>query len=65
MSVGKEYLRQLHEALAEFEEAIKARENRVMFSGKVTAQQDVDTARERVVQVVVDIVTADRLKPES
>ncbi len=65
MSVGKEYLRQLHEVLAEFEEAIKARENRVMFSGKVTAQQDVDNARERVVQVVVDIVTADRLKPKS
>jgi hypothetical protein len=65
MSVGKEYLRQLHEALADFEEAITARENRVPFTGKVTAQQAVDNARDAVVRVVVDIVTADRLKPTS
>ncbi len=65
MSVGKEYLKQIHDALAEFEEAIKARENRVPFTGKVTAQQAVDNARDRVVQAVVEIVTADRLKAKS
>jgi predicted DNA-binding protein (UPF0251 family) len=62
MSVGKEYLKQIHEALAAFEEAIKQRENAALYAGKTSLQQDVDKAREKVVQVVVDIVTGDRLK---
>ena len=62
MSVGKEYLKRIHEALAAFEEAIKQRENAALYAGKTSLQQDVVNAREKVVQVVVDIVTADRLK---
>jgi hypothetical protein len=61
MSVGKEYLKQIHEALAAFEEAIVTRENRGMLEGRTSLQQDVDTARERLVEVVVGIVTKDRL----
>jgi hypothetical protein len=61
MSVGKEYLKQIHEALSAFEEAIVKRENRGMLEGKTTLQQDVDSARERVVDAVVAIVTKDRL----
>ena len=61
MSVGKEYLKQIHEALADFEDAIVKRENRGMLEGKTTLQQDVDNARERVVAAVVAIVTKDRL----
>ena len=61
MSVGKEYLKQIHEALAAFEEAIVKRENRGMLEGKTTLQQYVDNARERVVDAVVGIVTKDRL----
>jgi hypothetical protein len=62
MSVGKEYLKQIHEALAQFEEAIKRRENPGFFAGTVSLQQEVDSARDKVVQVVVDIVTKDRLR---
>ena len=61
MSVGKEYLKQIHEALAAFEDAVVTRENRGMLEGKTSLQQDVDTARERLVEVVVGIVTKDRL----
>jgi hypothetical protein len=61
MSVGKEYLKQIHEALAAFEDAIKKRENRGMLEGVTSLQQDVDNARERVVEAVVAIVTKDRL----
>ena len=61
MSVGKEYLKQIHEALAAFEDAIVKRENRGMLEGQTSLQQDVDTARERLVEVVVGIVTKDRL----
>lgn len=61
MSVGKEYLKQIHEALAAFEEAVKARENAPMLAGRTSLQQDVDNARERVVNVIVEIVTKDRL----
>jgi hypothetical protein len=32
-----------------------------MLEGKTSLQQDVDTARERLVEVVVGIVTKDRL----
>lgn len=61
MSVGKEYLKRIHEALAEFEEAVRRHEKPGMFEGKVPLQQTVDGAREKVVEVVVDIVTKDRL----
>ena len=61
MSVGKEYLKVLHEALAGFEEAVKARENPGMLASRVSLQQDVDKARERIIDTVVNIVTQDRL----
>ena len=62
MSVGKEYLRRIHEALAEFEEAIKRRENPGVLGASVASKQDVDRARQNVVDVVVDIVTKDRMQ---
>ena len=62
MSVGKEYLRQIHEALAAFEAAIKEREHPEMLAHKVSLQQEVDTARQKVVEVVVEIITKDRLR---
>ena len=60
MSVGKEHLQKLHEALAGFEGAIKHREHPGFLRNKVALQQDVDRARERVVDAVVQIVTAER-----
>ena len=61
MSVGKEYLRVLHEALAEFEAAVRKHEKPDMLASRVSLQQDVDKARERVVDTVGNIVTQDRM----
>ena len=60
MSVGKEHLQKLHEALAHFEAAIKQREHPGFLGKQVSLQQDVDTARQRVVDVVVQIAVAER-----
>ena len=62
MSVGKEYLRQIHEALAAFEESIKEREHPEMLAHKVSLQQEVDKARQKLIEVVVEIITKDRLR---
>ena len=62
MSVGKEYLRRIHEVLAEFEEAVKQHANPGVLGASVALQQNVDRARQNVVEVVVDIVTKDRMQ---
>jgi len=62
MSVGKEYLRRIHDALAEFEKAIKEHANPGVLGTSVASQQNVDRARQNVVEVVVDIVTKDRMQ---
>ena len=62
MSVGKEHLQKLHEALAGFEQALKQREHPGILRNKIALQQDVDTARQRVVEVVVQIVAAERIR---
>lgn len=62
MSIGKEYLKVLHAALAEFEQAIKQRENPGMLADRTALHQAADKAREGVVQTVVDIVMKDRLQ---
>ncbi|HTR19666.1 MAG TPA: hypothetical protein VMH88_02335 [Gemmatimonadales bacterium] len=61
-SIGKEYLKQLHAALAEFEGAVKQRENPGLLADRTALHQNVDKARERLVQTVVEIVTKDRLQ---
>ena len=62
MSVGKEYLRRIHEALAEFEQAVREHANPGVLGASVAAEQNVDRARQNVVDVVVDIVTKDRMQ---
>jgi hypothetical protein len=62
MSIGKEYLRQLHEVLAAFEQAIKQRESPGVLGASVALQQDVDRARQRVVEIVVEIATKERMR---
>ena len=57
MSRGKEMMKKVQDALRSFEEAIVAREARRIGS-KVALQQDVDNARETVVDVVVALVRA-------
>jgi hypothetical protein len=62
MSLGKEYLHQIHNALAAFEAAVGQRDKR-WFGSKVALQQEVDITRQKVVDVIVEIVTQERMKP--
>ncbi len=62
MTKGREYLAQIHAALRDFEEAVVQREKFKLMESKVTRQQDVDAARQKVVDAVVKIVTAERMK---
>jgi hypothetical protein len=61
-SIGKEYLHSVNEALRNYEDAIMQREKFKPLESKVTRQQDVDHARQKVVDVLVGIVTAERMK---
>ena len=65
MGQGHENLHTLHEALAQFEEAIRQREHRGPLTSKVTTKQAADEARQNVVEVVVKMVTAARMGRES
>jgi hypothetical protein len=58
MSRGKEMMKKLQDALGEFEAAIVVREARRIGS-KVALQQEVDKAREDVVNVVVALVRSE------
>jgi hypothetical protein len=62
VSVGKEHLQKLHEALATFETAVREREHPGLLRNKVALQQDVDNARQHVVEVVVQIAVAERTR---
>ncbi len=62
MSEGREHLKQVQEALRKFEEAVVDREKHKFLESKVSRQQAVDQARERVVDVVVKLVTAEKMK---
>jgi hypothetical protein len=62
VSVGKEHLQKLHEALAGFETAVREREHPGLLRNKVALQQDVDNARQHVVEVVVQIAVAERAR---
>lgn len=61
-SIGKEYLHKINERLREYEGAIIQREKFKPLESKVTRQQDVDHARQKVVDALVEIVTAERMK---
>ena len=57
MSKGHELLHKLHDALAVFEEAVVRREHKKPFiDSKVSLQQGVDSARQRVVDQVMEVV---------
>jgi hypothetical protein len=61
-SVGREYVQQVQKALSQYEEAIVHREHKKLLESQVSLQQDVDTARQKVLDVVVDLVTKERMK---
>jgi len=62
MSEGREHLKKVQDALRKFEESVVEREKFKLLEGKVTRQQAVDNAREGVVDVVVKLVTAEKMK---
>ncbi|UCG86698.1 MAG: hypothetical protein JSW71_22835 [Gemmatimonadota bacterium] len=61
MSKGQEYIQQVQKALSAFEDAIVHREHKKLLESSVSVQQDVDRARQKVVDTVVEIVTKVRL----
>ncbi len=57
MSKGHELLHRLHEAIAGFEQAVVHREHKKPFiDSKVSLQQDVDKARQHLVNEVLDLI---------
>ena len=62
MGEGHEYLKQVQDALRKFEQTVVAREKHKLLESKVTRQQAVDHAREKVVDVVVKLVTAEKMR---
>lgn len=64
MSRGREYLTRIHEKLRAFEEAVVEREKFKPLDSKITRQQDVDAARDKLVETIVDIVTKARLQDQ-
>lgn len=54
-SKGKEFVRRLNETLIEFEQAVVRRERKGMLDSAVTLQQEVDKARQRVIETAVQI----------
>jgi len=64
-SVGREYVQLVQKALSRYEETIVHREHKKLLESKVPLQQEVDSARQNVLDVVVDIVTKERMKQQS
>ena len=62
MGEGHDYLKQVQDALRNFEEAVVEREKHKFLESKVARRQTVAHAREKVVDVVVKLVTAEKMK---
>jgi hypothetical protein len=58
MSKGKEFVRRLHQVLTDFEQAVVKREHKKLLDDPIVLQQDVDAARQRVVDTMVELVRA-------
>lgn len=59
MSTGLEYQHRINEALNAFEDAVVKREKRLVGS-KVPLQEEVDAARRKLMDIIVDIVATER-----
>jgi hypothetical protein len=63
-SIGKEYLSRIHERLRNFEQAVVDREKFKPLESKIMRQQEVDTTRDKVIEIIVDIVTKERMQQQ-
>jgi hypothetical protein len=52
--MSQEYLGPVHDALREFEEAVKKHE-KFSFESEVVRRQEMDRARERVMEAVIEL----------
>lgn len=63
MGKGQEYVKRVREALDQFEQAVVRREKKLpLVESKVSYQQEVDRAREQLMQVVAQVVAEERLR---
>ncbi len=65
MGKGHDYQRQIYEALSEFEDTIVHREHKKILESKIPLQQEVDRARQHVVDLLVKMVTEIRVESET
>ncbi len=63
-SIGKEYLARIHERLRNFEQAVMDREKFKPLESKIARQQEVDAARDKLIEIIVDIVTKERMQQQ-
>lgn len=65
MSKGQEYVKRVQDALANFEQAVVRRENKKpLVESKVALQQEVDRARQQLMEVIAKVVAEERLRAE-
>lgn len=62
MGEGHAHLKLVQDALRKFENAVVEREKHKLLESKVARQQSVDHAREKVVELVVKLVTDEKMK---
>ena len=62
MGEGHGHLKLVQDALRKFENAVVEREKHKLLESKVARQQSVDHAREKVVEIVVKLVTDEKMK---
>ncbi len=65
MGKGHDYQRQIYESLSQFEDTIVHREHKKMLESKIPLQQEVDRARQHVVELLVKMVTETRVEAET
>ena len=64
MGEGHDSLKLVQDALTKFEEAVVEREKHKFLESKVARRQSASHAREHVVDVVVKLVTAEKMKQQ-
>jgi hypothetical protein len=62
MGEGHDHLKLLQDALTKFEHAIEEREKHKLLESKISRRQSVTHAREKIVELVVEMVTDEKMK---
>jgi hypothetical protein len=62
MGRGQEYVQRVNQALENFEQAVVRREHKKpLLDSKVSLQQEVDRARDQLMEVIAKVVAEERL----